>query len=196
MKLGMRISHRGSANIVLIALVAIAALLLGYYVATGKNENSKTLYEAELANKKLDTSFLTELTLDDPLGRPVALSSVLTELNIINYWATWCAPCRREMPVLQHFYESQKGKGVSVIGLTLDDPEPTERFIQEIGVSYPVVMMGEKGWELLAKSGDEKGLLPYTLMVDSEGNYLESKLGEVDMEMLLKWIKKHSSKAK
>lgn len=176
------------SSLPLVLLVAVLALVLGYVFAQHKHKHKHDEPLKEMP-QKLD--FLFTEFLPDTLGREQSIQASLKSLNIINYWATWCAPCRHEMPVLQAFYEANHDKGVSVLGMTLDDPEPTETFIQELGVRYPIFIMGDKGWELLSASGNKRGLLPYTLLVDSGGNVLESKLGEVTGKLLSKWVEKH-----
>ncbi|QOC22958.1 TlpA family protein disulfide reductase [Wenzhouxiangella sp. AB-CW3] len=102
---------------------------------------------------------------------------------LVNFWATWCAPCRREMPVLQAASEQHAGE-LSVVGLALDDPDPVRDFLEELGIDYPVavgeadVMRTQRAW------GNSAGVLPYTVLVDAGGTIQWQHYGEVTAEEL------------
>jgi thiol-disulfide isomerase/thioredoxin len=118
----------------------------------------------------LDEDWLSASDFD---GRPM----------LVNFWATWCAPCRREMPVLQAASEDHEGQ-LAVVGLALDDPEPVRDFVDELGITYPVavgssdVMNTQRSW------GNSAGVLPYTVLVDADGIIQWQHYGEVTAEEL------------
>ncbi len=96
---------------------------------------------------------------------------------LVNFWATWCAPCRREMPVLQE--ASKRHDDLAVVGLAIDDLSAVQAFVAELGVTYPIavgnadVMTTQRAW------GNSAGALPYTVLVDREGIIRWQHLGEV-----------------
>lgn len=100
------------------------------------------------------------------------------QLLLVNFWATWCAPCRREMPVLQALSEDHAGQ-LAVVGLAIDEPEAVREFVGELQISYPIavgnadVMATQRAW------GNSAGALPYTVLVDAEGIIRWQHLGEV-----------------
>lgn len=138
-----------------------------------------------------ELSFLLEMSLLDTQGQSFKVADKLGKLNLINYWATWCAPCREEMPLFNSIYKINKDKGFVVLGLTIDEVEGAERFVQQLGISYPILMAEEEGWDLLAKTGNEKNLLPYSILLDEKGQVLEQKLGVLHGEELSDWILKY-----
>lgn len=173
-----------TSSLPLILMVAIAALGLGIWFSFDHHHEHS-------AAEKIDLSeFFTE---SYPLanGEVVVAQDLMSELNLINFWATWCAPCRHEMPTFEIFYQKYKDQGFSVLGLTIDDSEPSNIFLESVGVTYPAIILGDAGWELLVRFGNNKGLLPYSILTDKKGKVLERKLGEIDMDLLSKWIKNH-----
>lgn len=102
---------------------------------------------------------------------------------LVNFWATWCAPCRREMPVLQEAGE-RHADSLAIIGLALDDAGPVSEFVDELGIEYPIaagsddVMRTQRAW------GNSSGALPYTVLVDGEGAIRWQHYGEVSQEEL------------
>ena len=184
------------SSLPLIILVAITALGFGVWFSAdqqsqsngqGQGQQSKQAFEIDLSE------FLTQ-TYPDPRGESIVVKDTMQELNLINFWATWCAPCRHEMPIFETVYQRHRDKGFSVIGLTIDDAEPAETFLQSIGVTYPALILGDLGWELLGTFGNKQGLLPYSVLTDKQGVVLERKLGEIDEDLLSEWIEKHLNK--
>jgi len=174
------------SSLPLVLMVAIAALGFGFWFGSDRHNHDDHSHAVEIDISE----FLTQ-TYPDTIGQNVVVNDVIGDLNLINFWATWCAPCRHEMPLFETFYQQYKTQGFSVIGLTLDDPEPAETFLQSVGVTYPALMMGDTGWELLGDFGNQQGLLPYSILTDKQGVVLERKLGEIDANLLSEWMEKY-----
>lgn len=96
---------------------------------------------------------------------------------LVNFWATWCAPCRREMPVLQA--ASEQHKALSVVGIAMDDAEPVRRFVEEIGVNYTILVGLDEVIETQREWGNAAGAMPYTVLVDADGIIRWRHFGEV-----------------
>ena len=122
--------------------------------------------------------------------RPQGGELVMAELRgrplVLNFWATWCAPCVREMPALEQFHRTQT-KGVQVAGIALDSAAPVSAFLQQHPVSFAIGLAGIEGTGLLRQLGNEQGLLPYTLVFDAGGHIFARKLGETNAEELRSW---------
>lgn len=113
------------------------------------------------------------------------------QLLLVNFWATWCAPCRREMPLLQAVSEQHAGD-LAVVGIAIDDPGPVRDFATELGISYSIlvgsadVISTQRAW------GNAAGALPYTVLVDRNGYIRWQHLGEVTEdeldEILSAWL--------
>lgn len=82
-----------------------------------------------------------DFTLDRSDGETVTLSDLQGQAVILNFWATWCAPCRAEMPALERVYQAQRDKGLVVLGVNQMEPkERVERFLAEVGVTFPIAL--------------------------------------------------------
>jgi thiol-disulfide isomerase/thioredoxin len=97
---------------------------------------------------------------------------------LVNFWATWCAPCRREMPVLQAASE-RHGGSLAVIGIALDDPEPVSAFVEELGIDYTILVGQDEVLDVQSAWGNDVGAMPYTVLVDAEGVVRWRHYGEV-----------------
>jgi thiol-disulfide isomerase/thioredoxin len=109
-------------------------------------------------------------------GARQALGQYQGKVLVINFWATWCAPCREEMPAFSRVNERWKDRGVQFIGLSDEDAATVARFAAEVPVSYPL-WTGEDVNSLSRRLGNRIGVLPHTAIVDRAGIVLESKLG-------------------
>lgn len=102
---------------------------------------------------------------------------------LINYWATWCVPCRKEMPVLMELHEKYADQNFEVIGIAADEPDKIAKFLEKTPVTYPI-LYGESDlvFENSAGYGNKIGVLPHSAFVDSSGMVRHSKVGEVTFE--------------
>ena len=99
------------------------------------------------------------------------------EILIINHWATWCEPCRREIPMFMAIRDQYREQGVELIGIAHDDEEAVRRYVDSMGMDYPQLLAGlGQGQKWLAQLGSN-GSLPLTLVFDREGNLRARKLG-------------------
>lgn len=112
-----------------------------------------------------------DLALKDLRGRTVRLSDFKGKVVLVNFWATWCPPCRAEMPDLIKMQREYGERGLQVIGVTYPPQTAREvrRFIRKLGVNYPVAF-GTKETKTLFDQGET---LPVTIVIDREGNFRE-----------------------
>jgi thiol-disulfide isomerase/thioredoxin len=96
---------------------------------------------------------------------------------LINVWASWCAPCIREMPELQRFAAQQGGNGVQVVGIALDDADAVRAFLEQVPVSYPVLLDTPGPADAGVRLGNPKGVLPYSVLVSDDGRLLKQRIG-------------------
>lgn len=128
---------------------------------------------------------IPELVLSDLKGQPQSLGQWRGKMLVVNYWATWCAPCREEMPAFSRLHERYNGKGVQFVGISIDDAAKIAEFQKTTPVSYPLLIGDITSMENSAKLGNTRQALPFTAVFDRDGNLAMTKLGrysEVDLE--------------
>ena len=110
------------------------------------------------------------------------------KLRVVNFWATWCLPCRSEIPVLQGASTAWRKENVVVIGVALDNADDVRDFARQAGIDYPLLIAEEQGPALMQSGGNHSGALPYTVLVDGRGNILQRHTGPIDAPLLRQWL--------
>lgn len=108
----------------------------------------------------------------------------LGKVQVINFWATWCPPCKREIPTLIKLQNDYNDRGLQVIGIALDEAEAVAKYVEEHGINYPTLAGDDDVVEVSTKLGNDLGILPYTVIADREGKISFIRYGEVDREMV------------
>ena len=116
-------------------------------------------------------------TLPDPAGVPQGFSQWKGQVIVANFWATWCVPCREEMPHFVKMQEQYGKRGLTFVGIAIDKPERVSRFAAEIGVNYPLLVGDMSVFELARKAGNLGDLLPYTVIFDRTGKIVARRTG-------------------
>nr|WP_232470547.1 TlpA disulfide reductase family protein [Methylococcus sp. BF19-07] len=118
-----------------------------------------------------------ESVFPDLSGHPVRLSDERSEVLLLNFWASWCEPCREEMPVLDDLHAEFGPRGLKVVGLALEDREAVAAFLRQLPVGYRI-LVGEHGGDTLAAHlGNAGGGLPFSVAFDGRGRVLATFLG-------------------
>lgn len=131
-----------------------------------------------------DAGKLFAATFDGLDGKPVALADYQGKPLVLNFWATWCAPCRKEIPDLIAIHKQFSGRGVALVGIAVEEADKLADFVKEQGIGYPIAVGREKGIWLLQTLGNKAAVLPYTVVIDRDGKIVFSKRGAVSRERL------------
>lgn len=161
--------------------IALLAGAIGHRLGEfGKSTETMTPASASLP--------ILDLVLNDLKGQPQAFAQWRGKLLIVNYWATWCLPCREEMPGFSRLQEKYRDKGVQFVGISIDNPAKIAEFVKATPVSYPL-LIGDIGvMESSAALGNTRQALPFTAVFDRQGRLFSTKLGrlaEADLERQL-----------
>lgn len=111
------------------------------------------------------------------------------KIVVLNFWATWCPPCREEMPMFSRMQDQFGPAGVQFVGIGIDSPSAIKEFALRTPMSYPLLIGGSASLDLVRALGNETGGLPYTIVFDRAGNPVMSRLGLIDEESLLRVVK-------
>lgn len=111
---------------------------------------------------------------------------------LLNFWATWCAPCREEMPVLDAFARRATPPAPQVLGIAWDSVENASAFLRETPVRYPVLLGGGEIGGFMKALGNTSGGLPFTVLVSARGELLAARSGAFREDELAAWVQEHS----
>ena len=143
---------------------------------------------------RVSPSALFAATFADTAGAPGSLGRYQGKIVVLNFWATWCAPCREEMPAFKRLQDRWGSRGVQFVGITNEEPQRVERFGRDLGINYPLWVGGEEVGELARRLGNGLGVLPFTVLIDRQGNILEARVGPYSESMLESRLTQISSK--
>ncbi len=129
------------------------------------------------------------LTLDTPAQVRLATAALRGRPLVLNFWATWCPPCVREMPALDRFFRDHQAQGWQVLGLAADNAASVREFLARAPVAFPIALAGFEGIELSRRLGNLSGGLPFTVVFDGAGRIRYRHIGETHYEQLAAWAK-------
>jgi len=163
-------------QIFLVLTVAIAAAVAGYgtYLVRSRHDGSS---EALMA-----------LQLADLEGRQQIVDRWRGKVLVVNFWATWCAPCREEIPVFVKLQDKYRDRGLQFVGIAIDERDKVQSFARDLGINYPVLLGAMDTVEISRQAGNTIGALPFTLVLDRSGRIVSRELGkaqEMRLEALI-----------
>ena len=134
------------------------------------------------------TIVMSEFSLENINGEMISIEEFKGKKTLINFWATWCRPCRKEMPMLNGVYLSENPSEFSVVGIAIDKPEKVVQFVAELGIDFPIMIGQSNAYDIMKELGNEALTLPYTILIDDTDEVIWSKNTELkhsDMDEVL-----------
>ena len=170
-----------------LTLVLSAAAVAGYLtyraLTTGtSSEPTAARSPADAAPPSALAARLPDFTLEDLEGGPLSIRSWPDKPLLINFWATWCAPCLREIPMLKEFQAANPD--LQVVGIAVDRREPVVQFAADMQFNYAIMVGDSAGWEAAAAFGVDFFALPFTVFSGADGSLLGVHTGELHAEHL------------
>ncbi|CAM2865964.1 hypothetical protein GCM10007176_01360 [Salinicoccus roseus] len=180
-------------NIIIILLLAVFFFFVGAGIAAVVNMSEEGLKEQSLQtlqdSEGRDNHHAVGMNI---LGEPMkglrndedSLESIIrsNEVTVINFFASWCDPCRRETPELNAFHEGKKDEPVAIVGINVDDkPSNRDAFLEEFEVAYPVFEFADEAESIESYNIH---LMPTTFFVDGEGEIIRAYVGEVEQNLI------------
>lgn len=135
-------------------------------------------------NIPIDTTVLFSANLVDAKGIKQNLSQYQGKIIVLNFWATWCPPCREEMPELSQLHLAYQNKNVVVLGVAIDDLNLVKDFLHSAPVSYPIFVAENGHMDLSNQLGNDKDVLPYTAIINTDGNMVKTYFGRINKPLL------------
>ena len=140
----------------------------------GNKQSTQTLFAANFPNEN---------------GRPQALKQYAGKIVVLNFWASWCEPCREEMPELSELHTAYKDRNLVVLGMAIEDVAAINDFLKETKVSYPLFAADMQGMEIASNLGNDKGVLPFTVIIKADGSVAKTYFGRVTKPLLEQTLK-------
>ena len=174
MKMGL-----GKAGVWLLVVTGILAAGAGWLFTRVvlESEPAQVAVPDSPAAESLIGKSRPDFTLGSATGERVSAADFDGRVVLLNFWATWCEPCREEMPMLSSLSEEFSDRGVQIVGIALDDVQQARDFLQELGIEYTNLVGTVDVMALSRAYGNQAGLLPFSVLIDQEGIVRQTWLG-------------------
>ena len=173
-------------QIFLTAVVGVTALIVaaGCEKAEVTEAETRVVAEVAAAPAAIEVTSHPSFTLPDYEGVDHTLAEWDGRPRLLNFWATWCAPCRREIPLLKAGQDEQGSEGIQIIGIAVDFPEEVAAYAETAQFNYPILVGQEDAMAVAETSGVAFIGLPFTMIIAADGEFMHSHVGEIHREDL------------
>ncbi|NOZ54086.1 MAG: TlpA family protein disulfide reductase [Gammaproteobacteria bacterium] len=148
----------------------------------GGNEIVKLVSNQDEIQQAAEITFNTQAAnfeLPDLEGTTHQFNEWAGKVRVLNFWATWCPPCRKETPMFIEMQEQYGAQGLQFVGVAIDEPEKVQDFVDTYGVNYPTLVGAESAIEVAKQYGNRFGALPYTVIINRQGTIVHAQSGEM-----------------
>jgi thiol-disulfide isomerase/thioredoxin len=175
-------------------IVAVAAVAVGFWAAKAwQGRNPPVAVATQTTTSKEPVLTLPEFSLKNRAGELQSIHAWPGKSLVINFWATWCAPCRREIPLLIHLQKEHAADNVQIVGIAVDFREDVLKYADIMKIDYPLLIGEQDGLEAVDAFGIEAVGFPYSVFTDAKGNIITAHIGELhkdQAELILSTIQR------
>lgn len=166
-------------GLALAAVTVAGALIVGYGVFYDRLAGTgATVPAAGAASQTRPDQRRPVFALPDIQGVRQSIDQWDGKIVAVNFWATWCGPCREEIPSFNQLQREYGPKGVQFVGVAIDDAEAVKHFMKSTPIAYPVLIGGDdEGFDIAQRYGNDIGILPYTVLIDRQGRVAHAQFG-------------------
>jgi thiol-disulfide isomerase/thioredoxin len=165
----------GRREMLMVGAAGLAAAAAGFLVGPLLLQSGEARRAGE--GSASESEALRTATLPDLSGRARKLTEWRGRILVCNFWATWCTPCREEIPLLLAARQKYAAAGLEIVGIGIDSVAKIREYSASFNISYPVLIAEANGLELMRRLGNAAGGLPYTVIGNREGGIVYRKLG-------------------
>lgn len=178
-------SHKvTSSQIIPLVLIGLGLIVIGVVVFSVLTNQNTSDGQITVIPAKVNFP-APELSLYNLNGQLVSLTDYRQDIVLVNNWATWCPPCKEEMPILLKYFQEHSAQGFMMIGIEAGDPaDQVEKFVKEYGINFPVLLDPDT----LALIAFENESLPSSYVIDRNGSVILAWTGPISHAMLEKYV--------
>jgi thiol-disulfide isomerase/thioredoxin len=162
-------------------LLAFVAILGALAFLAERATRTSGAGRQDISNANLiSPAALYAVSFPDLSGTEKTLGSWQGKVIVLNFWATWCPPCKEEIPAFMRLQQAYRDRGLVFVGLAVDERDKVESYAKAMHINYPLLVGGMNAMELAQRAGNRQGGLPFTVVVDRQGRIVRSYLGPVN----------------
>lgn len=166
----------------------VGALLLVCAAAAAAGFGAYRLWQARAP---AETAVRPDLEFRDLDGRVHRLSEWDGKLVLLNFWATWCTPCLKEIPLLVETQREHGPRGLQIVGIAMDDAALVRAFAARLQMNYPIMVGQAEIANAMDALGDELGAFPFSVLIAPDGRILDRRSGDLSREEIAQWLQEH-----
>ncbi|WP_455203504.1 TlpA family protein disulfide reductase [Kaarinaea lacus] len=171
-------------------IIMLVTFVAGIWIGNQAIRHLTNQPEAERAVEAMLDKKIPEFTLPDLDGVKHSISQWQGDVIVLNFWATWCPPCRKETPMFVELQQELGAQGLQFIGVAIDEPSAVQDFVDTYGVNYPMLIGAEDAIQIARSYGNRFDSLPYTVIIDRSGHIAHIQRTELERSVAETTIKK------